>query len=105
MNGCISLHERDIAFEKQKNEVHPLLFILTFTRSFFHFPGFGFCHCEPYKIDRIRKTLERIRLKLSDTEQAKNISDSSPNAEIVPDKILVKEEGNKIFVMSSILFS
>lgn len=68
-----------------------------FTHEAFEVYAFDYL-IKPYKIDRIRKTLERIRLKLSVTEQVKNISDSPLKAEIVPDKILVKEEGKKIFV-------
>ena len=53
---------------------------------------------KPYKIDRIRKTMERISLKLAETEQAVTGFESPLKNETRPAKILVKEEGKKIFV-------
>ncbi|OPX88506.1 MAG: Transcriptional regulatory protein YpdB [Pelotomaculum sp. PtaB.Bin104] len=45
---------------------------------------------KPYKIDRIRKTMERIRLRLSEAQQTEPKTD--------PIKIIVKEEHKKTFI-------
>jgi len=43
---------------------------------------------KPYKIDWIRKTMERIRLKLSDSERPKEVFNSPVKAETVQDKMI-----------------
>ncbi|TEB10906.1 LytR/AlgR family response regulator transcription factor [Pelotomaculum propionicicum] len=52
---------------------------------------------KPYRIDRVRETMERIRKSLAEAEQAKNNS-VTPPPETSPVRILIKEEGRQIFV-------
>ena len=53
---------------------------------------------KPYKLDRIRKTMERIRANLAEAEQAKGASVAPPQAKAGPARILIKEEGKQLFV-------
>lgn len=68
-----------------------------FTHQAFEVYAFDYL-IKPYKIDRIRKTMERIRSSLTEAEQAENESNNPLQAEAGPAKILIKEEGRKIFV-------
>jgi two-component system LytT family response regulator len=68
-----------------------------FTHQAFEVYAFDYL-IKPYKIDRIRKTMERIRSSLTEAEQAENASNNPLQAEAGPAKILIKEEGKKIFV-------
>ncbi|NLI14491.1 LytR/AlgR family response regulator transcription factor [Pelotomaculum propionicicum] len=64
-----------------------------FTHQAFEVYAFDYL-IKPYKIDRIRKTMERIRSNLTEAEQAENAT----NNPLQTSKILIKEEGKKIFV-------
>jgi len=68
-----------------------------FTHQAFEVYAFDYL-IKPYKIDRIRKTMERIRSNLTEAEQAGNEFVNPPEAEADPAKILIKGEGKKIFV-------
>jgi len=68
-----------------------------FTHQAFEVYAFDYL-IKPYKIERIRKTMERIRSSLAESEQAKNESINPLQTEAGPAKILIKEEGKKIFV-------
>jgi len=68
-----------------------------FTHQAFEVYAFDYL-IKPYKIDRIRKTMERIRSSLTKAEQAENESNNPLQAEASPAKILIKEDGRKIFV-------
>jgi len=75
-----------------------------FTHQAFEVYAFDYL-IKPYKIDRIRKTMERIRSSLTEAEQAKNESNNTLQAEAGLSKILINEEGKKIFVnVSDIIF-
>jgi len=52
---------------------------------------------KPFKIDRIRQTMERVRIRLPKSERVE-VGPHAPQAETHQKKILVKEEGKKIFV-------
>lgn len=67
-----------------------------FTHQAFEVYAFDYL-IKPFKIDRIRKTMERIRANLTEAKQVQNASVSSPQAGAVPAKILIKEEGKQIF--------
>jgi len=68
-----------------------------FTHQAFEVYAFDYL-IKPYKIDRIRKTIERVRLKLPDTEKPKHVSKTVLKLDTVPNKIMVKEEGKIVFV-------
>ncbi len=68
-----------------------------FTHQAFEVYAFDYL-IKPYKIDRIRKTMKRIRSNLSEAEQANHESNNPLQAEVAPARILIKEEGKKIFV-------
>jgi len=71
-----------------------------FTHQAFEVYAFDYL-IKPYKIARIRKTMERIRSNLTKAEQAENAT----NNPLQTSKILIKEEGKKIFVnVSDIIF-
>lgn len=52
---------------------------------------------KPFKLDRIRQTMERVRIRLPKSERVE-VGPHAPQAETHQKKILVKEEGKKIFV-------
>ncbi len=68
-----------------------------FTHQAFEVYAFDYL-IKPYKIERIRKTMERIKSKLSETEQAESISIKPLKTEAGSAKILIKEEEKKIFL-------
>jgi len=53
---------------------------------------------KPYRIDRIRKTMERIRTNLTEAEQVKAASVTPYQTKAGLSKILIKEEGKQLFV-------
>ncbi|GAB6275266.1 MAG: LytTR family DNA-binding domain-containing protein [Peptococcaceae bacterium] len=67
-----------------------------FTHEAFEVYAFDYL-IKPFKINRIRKTIERIRTRLTKAEPFKN-GPYTPQTETNLKIILVKEEGNKILV-------
>ena len=67
-----------------------------FTHEAFEVYAFDYL-IKPFKINRIRKTMERIRTRLTKAEMVKDGS-HTPRAETNLKKILVKEEGKKTLV-------
>lgn len=68
-----------------------------FTHQAFEVYAFDYL-IKPFKIDRIRKTMERIRANLTEAEQTKNALVTPPQAKAGPARILIKEDGKQIFV-------
>lgn len=68
-----------------------------FTHEAFEVYAFDYL-IKPFRIDRIRKTMERIRSRFTETKQVKTSLTSLLQSETEQLKLLVKEEGKKIFV-------
>ncbi|MDD3024406.1 MAG: LytTR family DNA-binding domain-containing protein, partial [Syntrophomonadaceae bacterium] len=68
-----------------------------FTHQAFEVYAFDYL-IKPYKIDRIRKTMERIRANLTEAEQVGNKFANPLEVKAGPSKILIKEEGKQLFV-------
>jgi two-component system LytT family response regulator len=65
-----------------------------FTREAFEVYAFDYL-IKPYRIDRIRRTMERVRIRLPKTEQVE-VAPHTQQTNLK--KILAKEEGKKTFV-------
>ncbi|TEB10543.1 Sensory transduction protein LytR [Pelotomaculum sp. FP] len=68
-----------------------------FTHQAFEVYAFDYL-IKPFKIDRIRKTMERIRARFTEAERTIDASFTAPQAEAGPSRIFIKEEGKKVFV-------
>lgn len=68
-----------------------------FTHEAFEVYAFDYL-IKPFKMDRIRKTMDRIKSRLTETEQVKTKLANSLQSETGLLKVLVKEEGNKKFI-------